>query len=221
MAEETPILLIVGLGNPGLRYNWTWHNLGYLALDYWAYRKNLKFQPGRGDYYHLNYPSHLRKITFIKPTSFMNLSGIPVGEVMRYRKMSPENVLIVCDDVALPFGVIRIRKTGSDGGQKGLSSVIATLGTEDIPRLRLGIYTEGWRGELSDYVLSKISRKCRNNLEKVLSSTADAIDLIIQEGLTAAMNRFNRNVLNENSFSEINTEIAINSTNTKKQQNPD
>lgn len=197
MVEEPPILLVAGLGNPGTRYAWTWHNLGFLALDCWAENKAFTFKPGRGDYHRLDYRLPKGTITLLKPTSFMNLSGIPVGEMLRYRKLSPENLLIICDDVALPLGALRIRKGGSDGGHKGLASVIAELGTEQIPRLRIGIFTEGWLGSLEDYVLSRIPEAVRQQVEKMLTISAQALDGILEDGLTPAMNRFNGNYLED------------------------
>lgn len=195
MVDETPILVVAGLGNPGLRYARTWHNLGYMALDFWAESKNLTFRPGRGDYTYLEHRTSAGVITFLKPTSFMNLSGVPVGQITRYRKYQPENVLIVCDDVALPLGVIRIRKTGSSGGHKGLDSIIADLNSESVPRLRLGIFTEGWRGELSDYVLARIPEQLEDPVRMILNNCVEAINCIIHEGVSRAMNRFNRNLL--------------------------
>lgn len=195
MADESPILLVAGLGNPGSRFAGTWHNLGYMALDGWAKRKKVAFKPGRGDFYHLTYKSPRGHITFLKPTSFMNLSGIPVAEVARKHRLSAENVLVVCDDVALPLGTIRIRKSGTDGGHKGLASIIAELGSEDLPRLRLGIFTEGWEGDLSDYVLSCIPDERRKDVGTMLKKAADALDCILNENVTAAMNRYNRHFL--------------------------
>lgn len=197
MVDEAPILVVAGLGNPGLRYARTWHNLGYMALDFWAESKNLSFKPGRGDYTYLEYRKSAGVITFLKPTSFMNLSGVPVGQFTRFRKFQPENVLIVCDDVALPLGVMRIRKTGSSGGHKGLDSIIANLSSESVRRLRLGIFTEGWLGELSDYVLARIPEQLEDSVRTILNNCVDAIDCIINEGVTRAMNRFNRNLLDD------------------------
>ncbi|TKJ40381.1 aminoacyl-tRNA hydrolase [candidate division LCP-89 bacterium B3_LCP] len=192
MSEEPPILLVAGLGNPGLRYSRTWHNMGYLTLDYWAESKGLTFKPGRGDYFQLSYQSPNGKVLFIKPTAYMNLSGVPVGRILRYQDYLPENSLIVCDDVALPLGTLRIRRSGSGGGQKGLSSIIAELGTEDVPRMRLGIFTEKWRGELSDYVLSRIPKALYDEVKKILAAGSEAIDIILEEGITSAMNKVNR-----------------------------
>ena len=195
MSLQAGISLVVGLGNPGSRFENTWHNLGFMVLDWWAAQKKLTFQPGRGDYFRLTYNPAGNKITFLKPTPFMNLSGVPVAHLARYHRIAPENVLLVCDDVALPFGMLRIRRSGSDGGHKGLASVIAELGSENIPRLRIGIHTEDWRGELSDYVLTRIPAVLHDDLKKMIATGAEALDCILERGLTRAMNRFNRDFL--------------------------
>jgi PTH1 family peptidyl-tRNA hydrolase len=197
MSDESKISLVVGLGNPGARYEKTWHNLGYMVVDRWAAIHGLNFRPGRGEYYQLAWGKGVGKVTFLKPTPYMNLSGIPTGGVARYLKLSPENILVICDDVALPLGVLRIRKTGSAGGHKGLASIIGTLGSEEIPRMRLGIWTENWRGDLADYVLSAIPKKLRDDLLIVVNSAAEALDSILTEGIETAMNRYNRNFLGQ------------------------
>ncbi|MBU0517554.1 aminoacyl-tRNA hydrolase [bacterium] len=198
MQVEIPILVVAGLGNPGRKYAETWHNLGFVVLDYWAQKKNLTFKPGRGDYASLEVRSPQGVITFIKPSSFMNLSGFPVSELMRYRKLSPENLLVVCDDIALPWGTLRVRQSGSDAGHNGLGSVIAQIGSENIARLRIGIFQEGWPGDLKDYVLSKIPKSMHEDLQNIIEKSAAAIDAILYRGLTAAMNGFNRHYLNNN-----------------------
>jgi PTH1 family peptidyl-tRNA hydrolase len=175
--------------------------MGFMALDFWAESKGLTFKPGRGDFYRLTYKSPDGNVTFLKPTSYMNLSGVPIRQLMRYKNLVPENVLVVCDDVALPLGTLRIRKTGSGGGQKGLASIIAELETESFPRLRLGIYTEGWRGELRDYVLSRIPGELKEEVGKILAAGAAAIDYLLEKGITEAMNRFNHNILTDTSES--------------------
>lgn len=157
--------------------------------------QGLSFCPGRGDYYHLTYKSPHGDVTFLKPTSYMNLSGVPIRQIQKVRDLSPDSILIVCDDVALPLGALRIRRTGSDGGHKGLASVIAELGSEQVPRLRIGIYTGDWPGELSDYVLTEIPTAYRRDVDTVLTTCSQALDCILNQGLDLAMNRFNRNVL--------------------------
>ena len=157
--------------------------------------QGLSFRPGRGDYYYLTYKSPHGDVTFLKPTSYMNLSGVPIRQIQEVRDLSPQNILIVCDDVALPLGALRIRRMGSDGGHKGLASVIAELGSEQVPRLRIGIYTGDWPGELSDYVLTEIPSAHHRDVDTVLSACSQALDCILDQGLGPAMSRFNRNVL--------------------------
>jgi PTH1 family peptidyl-tRNA hydrolase len=195
MPDPSKISLVVGLGNPGSRYEKTWHNLGYMVVDQWAAGKGLVFKPGRGDYYQLTWGKGDNKITFLKPTPFMNLSGIPVARVARYLKLSPENILAICDDVALPLGTIRIRKAGSSGGHKGLDSIIGELGSEEIPRMRLGFWTEQWRGELAEHVLSRIPKAWQGDLRIVLNHAVEALDSILSQGLDTSMNQYNRNFL--------------------------
>jgi PTH1 family peptidyl-tRNA hydrolase len=197
MSESSLSWLIVGLGNPGTRYAGTWHNLGFMVLDFWAAAKKLNFKPGRGDYYHLKFSTSSGDVLLLKPTSYMNLSGVPVASVARYRKIPPQRILIICDDVALPFGVIRIRKSGSDGGHRGLASVIGALGTEEIPRMRIGIWTEKWQGELADHVLSSIPSALHSDLEKILHHGTQALECILSDGIEKAMNLYNRDFLAE------------------------
>ncbi|MFH1862042.1 MAG: aminoacyl-tRNA hydrolase, partial [bacterium] len=165
----------------------------------WAARRKKTFSPGRGDYYQLTVSISNREVILLKPTSFMNLSGIPILKVVQQRRLSPENLLILCDDVALPFGTIRIRKAGSDGGQRGLASVISELETENVPRMRIGIYTENRFDELSDYVLSPIPDDLYKDLKRVVKTSTEALDCILHNGLSFTMNRYNRNVLDDNS----------------------
>jgi peptidyl-tRNA hydrolase, PTH1 family len=193
MPGAAKISLVVGLGNPGARYAKTWHNLGYMVLDRWASDHDVEFKPGRGDYCRLDWGQGAGKVTFIKPTPYMNLSGIPTARVAHYLKLSPENVLIICDDVALPLGTLRLRKNGSSGGHKGLASIIGELGSEDIPRLRLGFWTEKWRGDLADHVLSAIPKALQSDLKTVLKLSVEALDCILTQGLDTAMNKYNRN----------------------------
>jgi peptidyl-tRNA hydrolase, PTH1 family len=193
MPEVSRISLVVGLGNPGARYARTWHNLGYMVLDRWAADHEVEFKPGRGDYDRLDWGQGAGKVTFLKPTPFMNLSGIPTAHFARYLKLSPENVLVICDDVALPLGTLRLRKNGSSGGHKGLASIIGELGSEEIPRMRLGFWTDKWRGDLADHVLSAIPKALQADLKTVVNLSAEALDCILTLGLDTAMNKYNRN----------------------------
>lgn len=199
MPDTPKISLVVGLGNPGARYQKTWHNLGFMVVDQWAREHHLEFKPGRGDYWQLAWGTGANKVTFLKPTAYMNLSGIPTGRVARYLKAAPENILVICDDVALPLGTIRIRKSGSAGGHKGLASIIGELGSEQVPRMRLGFLTDQRRGDLADHVLSAIPKALHEDLKTVLNLSVEALDCILVQSLDTAMNRYNRNFLAQDS----------------------
>lgn len=163
--------LIVGFGNPGNEYNFTRHNFGFLALDFYFKLHDLSWHPqprygaiwGRsGDF------------IFIKPQNYYNTSGEVVKSFMNYYKITPDDILIICDDFNLEFGEIRYRKKGSAGGNNGLKSVIAALGTENFPRLRLGTGNDALRQKLGDvdFVLSKFTPEEKSQLPTILSKVA-------------------------------------------------
>ncbi|MBC8205253.1 MAG: aminoacyl-tRNA hydrolase [FCB group bacterium] len=189
MAQEQ--LLIAGLGNPGPEYRWTWHNLGYRVVEAAASRFKINFKPGKGEYFAAEKMVSGRRIMLVKPTSFMNLSGRPLLNIVEREDFFHDQLLIICDDVNLPLGRIRLRSGGSDGGQKGLASVIYYLGTEQIPRLRLGIGRETPPGDLRNYVLSEISVKEEEIVIHMIEQAAEAVITYIHDGINAAMNRFN------------------------------
>lgn len=169
--------LVVGLGNPEAKYNFTRHNFGFLVLDFyfkasklsWSSKPRLGALWGRKD-----------DILFIKPQDFYNLSGKAVKEYMRFYKIATSDVLVVCDDFNLEFGKIRYRSGGSAGGNNGLKSVIAELGTDDFPRLRLGTGNEELRNKMGDvdFVLSKFTPEERQQLPEILSEVQMRIDEI-------------------------------------------
>jgi len=189
------VYIIVGLGNPGPEYQMTRHNAGYLALDLFAKQKKLTFKKGRGPYYISTFKLEKNSVVLVKPTTFMNLSGVAVREVIQYYKVEDlSKILIVLDDINLPFGTIRIRPSGSDGGQKGLRSVINLLGTQNIPRLRIGIGNNF--SDAVKYVLSPFSKSEKEDLDIVLQWTVEAIESFIINGIDFTMSRFNKHVLN-------------------------
>ena len=185
-------ILIIGLGNPGPDYRGTWHNLGFRALEKLAEQYKITFRPGKGEYLLAQKDVVGRKVYLLKPLSYMNLSGRPVLDFVEREDLFHENILAVCDDVNLPLGRIRLRGQGSEGGHKGLSSIIYYLGTENFPRLRLGIAQEGDMGVLTDYVLSEIPEKQIEATEEMLNRGVEALDSFIRKGLNAAMTEFNR-----------------------------
>jgi PTH1 family peptidyl-tRNA hydrolase len=183
--------LIVGLGNPGREYSETRHNIGFMLIDRLLVRldgrmrrmqsKALVASVVRGD----------AKIILAKPQTFMNLSGQAVQGLVRFYKIPLDNLIIAHDDLDLPFGTLRIRPGGGAGGQKGIKSTIQHLGTQDFPRLRLGIGRPPGRMDAAAYVLQDFSKGDEQILSETLDRAVDAIDLFINHGLDKAMNQFN------------------------------
>lgn len=186
--------LIVGLGNPGIEYAWTPHNLGFLVVDKLAEqagirvtRPEAKSLLGRGQI-----AGH--EVVLAKPQTMMNLSGLAVRELIGRAECEPSDLIVVCDDVALPWGMLRVRERGSAGGHNGLKSVIGALGTMEFPRVRLGVQPEELRGDLKEYVLRQIRRDQEDIVAEEIEQGAEAVKLILAEGTSQAMNRFNRRV---------------------------
>lgn len=185
--------VVVGLGNPGPRYEGTRHNAGFAVVEELARRWEV---PQRTDARFNAAIGEARvgpeKVLLVRPLTFMNLSGRAVQSIVKFFKIPPENLVIVSDDVDLPLGAIRLRKRGSSGGQKGLESVVAHLGTEDFPRIRVGIGAKppGWK--LEDWVLSRIPDRERPDFDAAVRAAADAVELWIRrDDFDLAMNRYN------------------------------
>lgn len=185
--------LITGLGNPGREYAGTRHNLGFMVIDHLAERLGIALHAGRGEY-RISSPHPLpgsdREIVLLKPLTFMNNSGVAVREVVHYFKFELPHLLVVLDDLQLPFGKLRLRSKGSDGGQKGLRSIIQALGTEAFPRLRLGI-GQGAEQTATTFVLSRFSKVEREALPDLIAQAADAAVDFCRHGIAHAMNRYN------------------------------
>ena len=182
--------LVVGLGNPGTKYQATRHNIGFDLVDRLA-------QGGSGADFARKFEGQLaeieidfRRVLLLKPETFMNLSGRSVGQAVRFYKLPLEDVLVVCDDLSLPLGKLRLRPGGSDGGQKGLRDIALHLGTDQFPRLRLGI---GERGnvEATDFVLTRFKTAERPIIDDALILATQAVAVWVTQGIDAAMNRFN------------------------------
>lgn len=184
--------IIAGLGNPGAKYEMTRHNAGFLALDLYAVKNN-------ADIKKLKYHSLVREVTvsgkrclLMKPQTFMNNSGEAIGEAAKFYKIPPERVIVISDDTTLDVGKIRIRRKGSAGGHNGLKSIIAHLGSEDFPRVKIGVgkkpdaYTD-----LADWVLARFPKENEADLKNALENALSAVELIVAGETDKAMNLYN------------------------------
>jgi PTH1 family peptidyl-tRNA hydrolase len=183
--------LLIGLGNPGREYQNNRHNFGFMLIDRIAVRLNargLKVQ-SKAIVTDAIYEDH--KLILAKPQTYMNLSGQSVQGLINFYKITLTNVMILSDDLDLPFGTIRIRASGGPGGQRGLSSILESMGTKDVPRLRLGIGRPPGRMDPAYYVLQNFSRADMQAISEILDRAADAALEFVKNGLDAAMNKFN------------------------------
>ena len=181
------IKIIVGLGNPGRDYESTRHNVGFMVLDRLARRWGAEWKPDK------KFKGELASgpgVLLVKPQTFMNLSGESVGPLMRYFKLEPEQVLAVYDDISFPVGVFKLKANGSACGHNGMKSLIAHLGTEKFPRLRVGIGVPGQKNMVG-HVLGKFAPLERPLLEEALAKAEEAVVCAIQEGFQMAANKFN------------------------------
>lgn len=184
--------LIVGLGNPGKQYEYTRHNVGFLAIDLLASqcgiavnRLRFKALTGSGEIAG-------KKVLLLKPQTFMNNSGEAVREAMQFYKIPPERTIILYDDITIDVGRLRIRKKGSDGGQKGMRSIIGLTGSDNYPRVRIGIGAKPHPDyDLAAWVLSHFPKSDGEKLEGALSNACDAVKLLLVGDYDGAMNRYN------------------------------
>jgi peptidyl-tRNA hydrolase, PTH1 family len=186
--DETPIRLIAGLGNPGAEYAATRHNIGFMVLDQLAalfgssWERSPKWEA---------LSTKCGAVFLVKPLTFMNHSGYPLIAVAHFYKIEPQELLIVLDDFALPLGRLRLRARGGSGGHNGLESIIAQFGTEEIPRLRVGIGAAPREGSV-DYVLSRFFGEEKPIVRSTIDRAVEAVKWAIDKGLVSAMNTFNK-----------------------------
>lgn len=186
--------LIVGLGNPGSRYERTRHNAGFMVIDKLANALGIMMRAGKGEYQIGDGNNEGERVWLMKPTTYMNNSGIAVREVVQFHKFALQDILLICDDAVLPVGQIRIRKSGSDGGQNGLKSVIFHLNSDQFSRLRIGIANELMKKmDLADFVLSKFDAAEFDTLNEMIEHSKNAVLEFIRSGdIERCMNKFNR-----------------------------
>ena len=185
--------LIVGLGNPGIEYQWTFHNLGFLTVDALANEQGVEVSN-----------RHCRALTgritvgnepvlLAKPETFMNLSGLAIRELVgKYEAQPASDLIVIHDELDLPFGTVRIKQRGGTAGHNGLESILATLGTDEFLRVRIGISPERKVSDGARYVLSQIKKSQEKAIGEAIDIAAEAAKAIITDGPSAAMNRFNR-----------------------------
>ncbi len=182
--------LIVGLGNPGMKYDETRHNIGFKILDKLAEEAEGTFETDRlGDISRFKHKG--RTLVLLKPLTFMNLSGKAVNYWMKQEKIPVERILIITDDLALPFGKLRMKARGSDGGHNGLKDIIATLNSSVFPRLRFGVGSEFSRGKQIDYVLGKWNEEERETINERINIAIEFIKSFASIGIDRAMNQWN------------------------------
>ena len=185
--------LIVGLGNPGIEYQFTPHNLGFLAIDRIAQQCGVEVRNRQCRALTARAVIGSEPVLLAKPETFMNLSGISVRELVAQHELRPESDLIVIyDELDLPLGMIRIRQRGSSAGHNGMESLIGALGTQEFLRIRLGIAPDRKISDGVKYVLTPFRKKELKVVDEVLDTAAEAVNVILKEGPAAAMNRFNR-----------------------------
>jgi PTH1 family peptidyl-tRNA hydrolase len=185
------VKVIVGLGNPGPRYRGTYHNLGFEVVEELARRHAATFGAVPTDALGARVRGLIDDVLLLKPLTFMNASGQAVGDIQRFYKVEPQDVLVVFDDVNLPVGRLRLRPGGSAGGHNGLRSIIQQLGTTDVPRLRVGVGRGDPNRDLANHVLARISADESEILHAAAALAADAVEVFIASGIEQAMNRYN------------------------------
>lgn len=185
--------LIVGLGNPGREYSTSRHNVGFMVVDRLAEKLDTSFRKVKMNALVTAVRYKGERIILIKPQTFMNLSGQAVSSFIRFYKLPLENMLVVYDDVDLPFETLRLKPDGGDAGQRGVRSIIQLLGTKSFPRLRVGIDRPPGRMEVSDYVLQKFSAAEKGILPFILDTASEAVLHFIDQGLNQAMTIYNQN----------------------------
>ncbi len=184
--------IIAGLGNPGAKYEMTRHNAGFLAIDMLAMKQNKEIK--RLKFHALTCDAEIegKKCLLMKPQTFMNNSGEAIVEAAKFYKIPPQNIIVLSDDISLDVGKIRIRRKGSAGGHNGLKSIIAHLGSEDFPRVKIGVGKKpNAYMDLADWVLGRFPKELEPQLKEALENADGAISLIVQDKFDRAMNLYN------------------------------
>jgi len=201
MAGEIPaeqaaerMWLIIGLGNPGMEYAWTPHNMGFMAVDRLAEVGHIRVERPEAKSYIGRGMLAGQEVVLAKPQTMMNLSGMAARELLERLELTPADLIVLCDEVMLPWGMIRVGQHGSAGTHNGMKSVIGALGTMDFCRVRLGVGPDHPVGDLAGYVLHQLRRAEIEDATEMIDQAAQAVEVILKHGVARAMNQFNRRV---------------------------
>ena len=184
--------IIAGLGNPTREYEKTRHNVGFDTIDVLADRLNTSVDEKKFKGLYGKGIIAGEKVILLKPQTFMNLSGESVREAADFYKVDPEHIIVIYDDISLDVGQLRIRKKGSAGGHNGIKNIIAHLGTQEFPRIKVGVGAKPDRMDLADYVLAKFDKDAMPLMESGMDKAVEAVELILSRGMADAMNRMNQ-----------------------------
>lgn len=190
-SSETPIFMLVGLGNPGREYRDNRHNVGFMIIDRLAASLEVKMTRVQNRALTGSGAINGARVVLVKPQTYMNLSGESAAALMRFYKVPHEHLMVIHDDIDLPFGVLRLRPGGGSAGQKGVQSIIDRIGSQDFPRLRFGVSRPAGSHGGAGYVLQNFTRDEQNELPLLLDAAAGAARLFVTDGLDSAMNRYN------------------------------
>lgn len=183
---------IVGIGNPGRKYLFNRHNVGFLAVDYFAVKYKLNFVPSKFDFYFAEGEVENSPFVLAKPTTYVNNSGLAVRDLLNYYKIDTQNLLVVVDDINLEEFDFRLKKSGSDGGHNGLASIISSLNSDSFPRLRIGIGDNFNKGDLANYVLSDFSDEELNRLKDIFEYSSEIIRAFILGGYQSGLSEYSK-----------------------------
>lgn len=188
--------LIVGIGNPGSQYTNSRHNIGFQVLDKFCEKQNLNFQPTKSNFWFVESKLNTFHFFLVKPTTYVNNSGLVVKELVENSKISLDNLLVIYDDINLDTGVLRIRKAGSDGGHNGIKSIIYHLENDQFTRIRLGVGTPSENQNLSNFVLSNFSKNDSETIEKKYPFIIELIEQFIMGGSSQMLNYYSKEIKN-------------------------
>lgn len=186
------LYIVVGLGNPGTKYDNTRHNVGFDTIDLLSVRHGIRLTKLKHKALSGDGTIGGKRVMLVKPQTFMNLSGESVREILEWYKVSVKNIIIIYDDIDLPVGKLRLRPKGSAGTHNGMRSVIYQIQSDEFPRVRIGVDKPpaGW--DLANFVLSRFTGEERKTVEETISNAADAVETIIKSGIDQAMNKYNK-----------------------------